>query len=373
MNEIIIKRCSSYNLDELKKTIKAGFDLLGGIDKFIKQNEKVLLKPNYLSPSKPEAAIITHPVFIKAVIQVLKEKTNNIYVGESPGVGGFNLSSLISGLRKVIEEEKVELIEFVADKEIEIKDKLVFGKFMVDKRLFEMDKIINLPKIKTHTLMQMTLCVKNMFGIIPGLKKLEYHAKANQDRIHFAKILIDIYRAMPPHFNIVDGILAMEGDGPGTGGTPANLGIVVMGENGFAIDRFIPELIGVDPFRVYTNKIYKEYINNHKDIEYKVLGDNPGIIKKFIMPPDEERAGLFKYLINILRNFTLSKPIFIKQKCTGCQICVKHCPANALVYKGKDNGIICDYNKCIRCFCCHELCPYNAIEIKKPFFSIFRR
>lgn len=422
MNEIFIKKCTSYSLDEIKNAIIAGFDELGGIDKFIQQNEKVLLKPNSLQPSKPEAAIVTHPIFIKAVIQVLKEKTDRIYIGESPGIGNFSTSAAISGLKKIIDEEKVKLIEFVADKEIEIKDKLVLGKFKVDKRLLEMDKIINLPKLKTHTLMQMTLCVKNMFGIIPGLKKLEYHLKANQDRMHFAKILLDVYRAMPPHFNIVDGILAMEGDGPGTGGIPVNLGIIIMGENGLAIDRVIPELVGVDPFRIWTNKIYKEYINNNNDIKYRVLGDNAGVIKKFIMPPNEMHTGLFGHLIGVFRNFTLSKPVFIKEKCINCMICVKNCPANALIYipknsstqnsnenykseldnnvkvkrfsplsfirnfikrknkfqkdslhKDEETGIICDYNKCIRCFCCHELCPGNAILIKKPFLRVFSK
>ncbi len=373
MNEIFVKKCISYNLEEIKKILKDGFEALGGIEKFVKKNEKVLLKPNLLAPSKPESAIVTHPVFIKAVIQILKEITNNIYIGEAPGVGSFSTGASIIGLKKIIEEEKIQLIEFVPDKEIEVKDKLVFGKFMVDKRLLEMDKIINLPKLKTHGLMQMTLCIKNMYGIIPGLKKLEYHAKANQDKTQFAKILIDIYRAMPPHFNIVDGILAMEGDGPGTAGIPVNLGIVIMGENGFAIDRFIPELVGVDPFRVWTNKIYRQYVNNNKDIEYRIIGENPGVIKKFILPPDEERSGLFGFLIKILRNLTLLKPVFLKEKCTGCQICVKHCPVNVLIYKGKDNGIICNYNKCIRCFCCHELCPDKAILIKKPFLRIFSK
>lgn len=373
MNNVFIKRCLTYDLEKIKKIIKLGFEKLGGIEKFIKPNEKILLKPNSLQPSKPETAIVTHPIFIKAVIQVLKEKTDKIYIGESPGVGSFATGVAVSGLKKIIEEEKVTLIELAGDKEIEIKDKLIFGKFPVDKRLFEMDKIINLPKLKTHVLMQMSLCIKNMFGIIAGLKKLEYHAKVNQDRIQFAKILVDIYRAMPPYFNIVDGILAMEGDGPGTAGIPVNLGVIIMGENGFAVDRVIPGLVGVDPFRIYTNKVYKEFINNHKDLEFKILGDNPGIIKKFTMPVDEQRPGLFGYFIKIIRNFSLSKPVFVKEKCSGCKICVKHCPVNVLVYKGKEKGIICNYNKCIRCFCCHELCPENAILIKKPFLRIFSK
>ncbi|MBP7791801.1 MAG: DUF362 domain-containing protein [Candidatus Goldbacteria bacterium] len=372
-NNVYVKRCASYTLEEIKNVIKSGFDELGGIEKFIKKDERVLLKPNSLQPARPDTAIVTHPVFIRAVIQVLKEITDKIYVGESPGTGSFRMGATVSGVKKVVEEEKVEFIDFVADKEIEIKDKLIFGKFMVDKRLLEMDKIINLPKIKTHTLMQMSLCVKNMFGIIPGMKKLEYHAKSKQDRTLFAKILIDIYRAFPPHFNIVDGILSMEGDGPGTAGIPVNLGVIIMGENGFVIDRFIPEITGVDPFRVWTNKIYRQYVNGNKDIEFKILGENPGVIKKFIMPPDEHIKGLLWKLTQTFRGVMLVKPVFNKKKCTGCQICVKHCPENAIVYKGRDNGIICDYDKCIRCFCCHELCPENAISIRKPFLRIFGR
>lgn len=372
MNNIYVQKCLSYNLEEIKNVIISGFEALGGIEKFIKKDEKVLLKPNFLQPAKPETAIITHPVFIKAVIQVLKKKTEKIYIGDSPGVGSFLTAATVSGLKKVIDEENIKIIEFVPDTEIKLKDKLVFEKFLIDKRLLEMDKIINLPKLKTHVLMQMTLCIKNMFGIISGFKKLEYHAKANQDRIQFAKILIDIYRVIPPNFNIVDGILAMEGEGPGTSGKPVNLGLIIMGENGFAIDRVIPEFVGVDPFRIYTNRIYKEYINNNKDIEFNIIGEKISVIKRFVMPPDEQRSSVFGFLVKVLRDVTLSKPLFIKEKCTGCNICVKHCPVNALIYKGKDKGIICDYNKCIRCFCCHELCPAKAISIKKPLLKFFK-
>jgi len=367
--DIVLKNCGDYDLEEIKKTLKQGFELLGGLDKFIKKGEKVLLKPNALLPVGPETAVVTHPVFVKAVIQVIKEQTQKIFIGESPGAGNYRMAAAASGVKKVAEEEKAVIIDFKGNAPVKNPDKLVYGEFMLDKRLLEMDKIINLPKLKTHALMQMTLCVKNMYGIIGGLKKLDYHAKAEKDKILFAKVLVDIYRTKPPDFNIIDGITAMEGDGPGTGGKPVNLGIVIMGADGFAIDRMVPELVGADPYRVYTNRVYRDFVNNGKEAVYNVLGGEVKVIKKFEMPPDISRAGMFGFFINLLRDYFTTKPKFHADRCTGCLVCVKHCPVKALEYTGKKKGIKCDYKKCISCFCCHEMCPDNAVSIKKPLIG----
>ncbi len=372
MSDIIIKKCGRYDTAEIKEKIREGFERLGGLDKYIKTGEKVLLKPNALVPVKPETAVVTHPVFVRAVIQLAREKTDKIFIGESPGAGKYGYAASVTGVKKAAEEEGAEIIDFKADTDVVRKEKIIYNKFRLDKRLLEMDKIINLPKLKTHSLMQMTLCVKNMYGIIPGLKKLEYHANAERDKEIFAAALIDVYRACPPAFNIMDGITAMEGDGPGTGGTPVDLGVIIMGEDGFAIDAMVPGLVGADPDRVYTNAVYKKRAKSGAAPVYRVIEGEEKLIKKFKMPPDISRKGFFGFFIGFLKEHALARPAFDPEKCTACGICISHCPVNALTFGEKKQGyneIKCDYKKCISCFCCHEMCGENAVRIKKRFLS----
>jgi uncharacterized protein (DUF362 family)/Pyruvate/2-oxoacid:ferredoxin oxidoreductase delta subunit len=372
VSTVVIKKCAEYDLKLVKTAIKEGLELIGGIGAFVKKDEKVLLKVNSLMPVLPETGIITHPVVIQAVIQLVKEQTKNIFVGDSGGFGSYAAAAQKAGTKKVCDDEGVEIIDFKPDKKIEVKERLAYTSFVIDSRVDEMDKIINLAKLKTHQLMYMTLCVKNMYGIIPGFKKVEYHATAGRDRYLFAKMLVDIFRTKTPVLNIVDGILGLEGNGPGTDGEAVKLGMIVMGADGFAIDRVIPTLVGVDPDKVYTNAVYKEDVLKGKAPEIEIKGEDPkSVYKKIKTPPDESMKpkGAFGALINIIKSHATAKPWFVKERCTGCKICVTHCPVIALEYKGKEKGVICDYDKCIRCFCCHEMCPDKAIDIRRGFLS----
>lgn len=372
MSKVVIKKCAEYDLALVKQKIKEGLDLIGGIGAFVKKDEKVLLKVNSLMPVMPETGIITHPVVIQAVIQIVKEQTKNIFVGDSGGFGSFSSAAAKAGTKKICDDEGVQVMDFKPDKKIEVKDRLAYSSFVIDSRVDEMDKIINLCKLKTHQLMYMTLCVKNMYGIIPGLKKVEYHATAGRDRYLFASMLVDLFRTKTPALNIVDGILGLEGNGPGTDGEPVKLGYLVIGEDGFAVDRVIPPLVGVNPDKVYTNAVYKEAILKGREPAIEILGDDPkSVYKKIKTPPDESMRpkGAFSALINVIKDNATAKPWFVKSRCTGCKICVTHCPVNALEYKGKEKGVICDYSLCIRCFCCHEMCPDHAIDTKRGFLS----
>jgi uncharacterized protein (DUF362 family)/Pyruvate/2-oxoacid:ferredoxin oxidoreductase delta subunit len=375
MDEVVIKKCSEYNLDEVRIKIEQGFELLGGINKFIKKGEKVLLKPNTLTPSPVDEAITTHPIFLQAVIQVIKKQTDKIYVGDSPAVGAYSSASKKTGMFAVIKEEGVQIVDFKDESyEIFSTEKLAYKSFKVDPVIKEMDRIINLPKLKTHAFMLMTMCVKNMFGIIPGLRKVEYHLKAGHDRTLFAKMLVDLTTARPPDLNIMDGIIGMEGNGPGSDGDPVKLGVILMGKNSFAVDTAAATLLGVDPYSVYTNDIYRKYMLKRNDIEYYIKGDRiDGVLKKIKLPDVDIRARGQGFLFKFAKDMLTTKPIYLKDKCTGCLICVKHCPVTALRYTGKEKGIICDYNKCIRCFVCHEICPEKAITIKKPPLAFLLR
>ncbi len=367
---VVIKKCKDYISEKIQKEIEEGLLFLGGIEKFVNCDEKVLIKVNSLSASKPETAVNTHPEFLRAVIKIVKKQTNNIYVGDSPAPGNsFKSAAYKNGMLKVIEEENVKLVEFKEEIEIESKTKLAYKKFKVDSIIKNVDKIINLPKLKTHTLMYLTLCVKNMFGIIPGMKKPEFHLKAGRDKELFAKMLIDLYFSREPDLNIVDGIYGVEGNGPGTGGSPVKTGIILIGKNGFAVDEAAVEITGLDLNMIWTNIIYKKEILKKEKIEYEIKGEKRENVLKKIQPPATDiKSSIPDFLYKFAKDIGVNKPVFIKEKCTGCLKCVNICPAKALTYE-KGKGVKCDYKKCIRCFVCHEICPERAIDVKKSIFS----
>ncbi|MBN2754138.1 MAG: DUF362 domain-containing protein [Candidatus Goldbacteria bacterium] len=368
---VYLKKCEDYELSKLTAVIQEGFKELGGIEKFIVKGDTVLLKPNCLAAAAPETAITTHPEFLRAVIRVIKPLAGRIIVGDSPGYGSFIGACAKNGMKKVCDEEGAEIIEFKPDTRADVKNQLLYGNFMIDSRVMKADKIINLPKLKTHMLMYMSMCVKNTFGLISGIKKVEYHAKAEKDKFLFAKMLVDLHRAKLPVLNILDGILAMEGNGPGADGKPFNMGLVAMSADGFALDTAVAKTAGVDPYKIYTNYVYKESVNNGKDIEFEIKGNQINeVFHKIKAPPGEPKGSAFRGLINFIREHGTPKPVFRVKLCTGCKICVTHCPVNALKYESKEKGVICDYHKCIRCYCCHEMCPEKAIKITRPLISM---
>lgn len=373
LETVVIKKCGGYELEKVKKALEEGFELLGGLDKFIGKDEKVLLKVNSLFNASVEKAVCTHPVMLQAVIQLVKRKTKNIYVGDSPAVGSFSFCAKKNGMLEVIRAEGVNIAGLSKEEyALENKSAIKYRSFKVDGFIKAADKIISLPKFKTHGLMYMTLAVKNMFGIIPGTAKAGYHLRAGSDKKIFAEMLVDLYMSRPPDLNILDGVIGMEGNGPG-GGNPVNTGVILMAKDGFAMDFTAPKIAGIDPNLVLTNAVYKEHILKGKEIDIEIKGEKlEDVIYKGFLPVTGPKSSSKRpgFLINLAKNLITPKQVYLKEKCTGCLTCVKACPVKALSYE-KGKGISCDYGKCIRCFICQEICPEQAIVIKKQFLSLF--
>ncbi|HRU38473.1 MAG TPA: DUF362 domain-containing protein [Candidatus Goldiibacteriota bacterium] len=369
MSDIVVKKCGRYDIDEIRVKMEQGFDLLGGIGKFINKGETVLIKPNSLTAGGAATGVNTHPVFLQAAIQVIKKQAGRVLVGDSPGgPGSFTAACKSNGMGKVIKEEGAEAVDLSGEEhEIFSQEKLIYKSFKVDKLIGQVDRIVNLPKIKTHTLMIMTMAVKNMFGIIPGMKKMEYHMKAGHDRMLFAKVLVDLYSARPPEISIMDGIRAMQGNGPGSEGEMVDFGVILMGADAFALDAAAATMAGIDPYSIYTNEVCRKYILKRADIEYSIRGDRiDGVLRKLKLPAADLKSRVPAFVYKAVKGLATTKPYFVKEKCTGCLICLRHCPVTALRYEGKAKGIKCDYDRCIRCFVCHELCPEKAITVKNP-------
>lgn len=372
MSKVALVKCESYDYSEVKDAIKKGIDLVGGINKFTNRNEKILLKPNLLMGFVPEKCVTTHPAVFKAVAEIFKSISNKVSYGDSPGFGSTLSAAKKAGLTQVADELNIKLADFKNGKEIFFKEGIQNKKFYIAIGVLENDAVISIAKLKTHGLMKMTCAVKNQFGCIPGPIKAEYHVKL-PSAYEFGKMLIDLDRYIKPRLYIVDGIRAMEGNGP-SGGTPVNMNILLFSTDPIAIDATICRLVNVKPELIPTNIYGKEsghgtFLEN----EIELVGDDFNIFKKSNFKIDRaeikipESGGLKKILSNIL----IPKPVIDKSKCIKCGVCINVCPVKpyALNWQDQDKSRSPAYNysKCIRCFCCQELCPENAISIKKPF------
>ncbi len=375
--QVSIVKCKTYQPDELSEKIREALRLIGGIERFIRPGSKVLVKPNLLMAATPDTGITTHPEFTRQVLRILKEINCRIYLGDGPSVFGSQMENIVkvydqTGLRKMAEEEAVELVTF--DKRyMPATPEGAQGYFPLAQYVKDCDYILNLPKFKTHEYMIITGAVKNLFGLIPGTFKLECHKNFQQPE-HFAKMLLDVCTAVKPALSIVDGITGMEGNGPATSGTKRDIGLVLAGGDPVALDTVIAAVMNARPENIYT---IKEALNRNlpgaslNNID--VLGEKlkNAVIRGFRLPeislPRAILNNLPPFAANLLKKLLTFQPKIDSDVCRLCNACVNNCPQKTM--SNKNGKIVIDYSGCISCFCCREVCPYAAIGIKKSFLA----
>ncbi|NLM04332.1 MAG: DUF362 domain-containing protein [Clostridiales bacterium] len=366
-------KCRDYEYDLVKKGIENSFINLGGIDKFIKKGDKVLLKLNLLMKKKPEDATTTHPIFTKALAEILIDYGAEVIIGDSPG-GPFNIASLKSiyracGIEKIANEVGAKLNYNTNSMDIKNEDGLILKKITAIEVLKEVDKVISVSKLKTHGMMMFTGAVKNMFGIVAGLEKAEYHVRMPEIK-DFSNALVDICLTARPILSFMDGIVGMEGDGP-SAGIPREIGAIIASTSPYHLDVVATKIIGLIPNKVPTIQRSVERglcKGNLDDIEIRGNFIEDLIVKDFLVPEIrslnllENRVP--KFLADILNELLQPKPIFRHDKCVGCTDCAMNCPPKVIEMVNKKPEV--DLDDCIRCFCCHELCPVKAIDIHRP-------
>lgn len=239
----------SYEAIALRSKVEELLAPLGGIKKFVKKGDRVLLKPNLLTGSKQGLECITRPEIVYCVAQLVKEAGGKPFLGDSPAFGTARGVAKSNGYLPLIQELKLPVIEFTA-KSYPI-DSNNFERLRLSKEAMEADVIINLPKIKSHVQLTMTMGVKNLFGCVPGKMKAWWHLEAGKNVDRFADMLVETALAIAPDLTIIDGIIAHEGNGP-SGGQPRFAGILGASEDVFALDRAILEILQVNPEIVPT-------------------------------------------------------------------------------------------------------------------------
>jgi uncharacterized protein (DUF362 family)/NAD-dependent dihydropyrimidine dehydrogenase PreA subunit len=336
------------------------------------KGKKVLVKPNILTDSDPAKCICTHPVVVEAMVRFLQGNGAIVFVGDSPSIHLQKFRPEKSGIQSVCEKTGAVWVDFKLNPE---EKKLRNGTIKVASVVNEVDLIFSLPKFKNHELVYFTGAIKNTLGLVPGFTKGKQHA-LHQNRNSFGEFLVDLNEAVTPHYFLMDGIMGMEGPGPGNG-LPKKIGLLLGSSNPLVMDIIAGRIAGYDPMIIPTNRnalFRKRWLASEEDIIYDGPELNSIILKDFKKVPIRSNTNISLQFvmerIKPLRKLE-RRPNFIHNNCTGCLKCVKICPVNAIsLHSVKENYIVLTDSKCIRCFCCSEVCTDNAVEIRRKVFGI---
>ncbi len=378
-SKVAVIPCEGYEDNKVYEAIEKGVTLLGGWESFVKPDETILLKPNLLNRANPDRAVTTHPVVFEAVAQNLRDKgISRLSYGDSPGhPGNVEKTAEICGMKGVADRLGIPLADFTRSRTVEFVRGRTSRKFEISQGVLDSDGIVNICKMKTHQLERITGGVKNMFGCVYGMNKGAFHAKY-PDAESFAQMLIDLNHLLKARLHIMDGIVAMEGNGPASG-TPVKMNVILISADPVALDATFCRLVNLDPSTiptVYYGSVFG--LGHWKEGDIEILGVdrlddycNP----HFDVLREKGFGGKWAYLDKL--KFLARKPVILKDKCIRCGACVDVCPLEekALLFPvsettqigAKKEVPVYNYNKCIRCYCCQEMCPEQAIIVKRKF------
>ncbi len=372
-NKVYIVQCNDYQ--DIENQIKNLIILMGGIERFAEQGEKIILKPNLLRNAEPDTAVCTHPSIVAAIGRLVKAQGAQVTIADSPG-GGYRyvrktLNSIYdtSGMHQAAQQAGVELNWDTSSRPVSYPDGKLIKHFDIITPVIETDAVINLCKMKTHVFTGMTGAVKNIFGVVPGLSKPGYHAKL-QDVQRFAGMLLDLSQYVAARLTIMDAVVAMEGDGPGAG-EPRSVGLLMGSENPLALDVVASEIMGLDRLKnPLLLEAERRSLQPHRIEDIEIIGANLDDLKVPDFKAPQISAGKFGYdrmpwylrLIEpMFKNAFTARPRVIWHRCIACGTCIEGCPVGAVSWV-KEKAFI-DDDKCIRCYCCHEMCPEEAIGL----------
>jgi len=363
-----IRSIESYSIAEIEEAVSSWLSRLK--DPKLKRSKRVLIKPNTLGAYLPERAVTTHPVVLEAVIRYFLDRKKEVWLGDSPG-GTVSVQRVWEncGLQDLADRYPIRLVNLSTMGYRELKYDGIPVK--ISEALFNCGIVINVAKYKTHSLMAYTGALKNLYGLIPGMVKSEYH-RLNPDTDSFARLLLALYGLCRSKitYNIIDGIVGMDGAGP-SAGNPKHFGLLMGSDSIPALDTVASRMMGFDlgdvpylwgalhmegilPSRIRVPRSFQQHRFYDTDIRSVKLSKET-----------------LRYLPRPLR-FAFRKVYYyypiVSDRCVRCGVCVRSCPVEAISWQ-EDGFPQVDSKHCIKCMCCHELCPTQAIDIHKSLIA----
>jgi uncharacterized protein (DUF362 family)/Pyruvate/2-oxoacid:ferredoxin oxidoreductase delta subunit len=339
----------------------------GGWSAVVGPGERIAVKVNLLRAAPPEKAVTTHPETLGSVLRALKRAGAEPFVADSPG--GPNGPAKVarayklSGLADVCADEGVQIVDIEDDKtQLETPEGKLYRSFPVGLAFLDADAIIQVGVLKTHQLMRLTGGVKLTFGCIPGLAKAHLHVKA-QRREDFADMLLDLHLGLRPRFTIIDAIIAMEGQGPGSGAA-RELNSLFAARDAVALDAALADRTAHERRSVYTIAAAAERGLLDLRDPYRPAGDPIEPEASFKPVRRDVQELLPPSLHRLARNLITARPRLVDpDACIRCNECAAICGTRAIAMEPLPEY---DDSLCVRCFACTEVCPTAAIDNVSP-------
>ena len=382
MEETQVYAASCPDYGQAEGAIRALVEQMGGMGRFVRPGERIVLKANLLRAAPPESAICTHPAVVEAVAKLVKEAGGTPVICDSPG-GALHKEAVLrslyekTGMAAAAAAAGAELAMDSSTRTVSLPEGKVLRQAEIITPVAEADGVIDLCKMKTHVLMSMTGAVKNLFGVIPGLSKVGYHA-THPDHETFADVLLDLTGYVKPRLSLMDGILAMEGDGPGSSGIPRQAGLLLAAANPLALDTaagaimnlprqdnpvlLAAERRGLTPCRMEDVELIGGTVEELRMADYKFPASTKSNLMDFLGPLARPAERLCKKALS-------QTPRIDGAKCVGCGICAKSCPGQAIAMTAPGKKARISQKACIHCYCCHELCPQKAVELHQSWLG----
>ena len=378
-HKVYVCRCGDYRRAE--ESVAALLEQMGGMGRFARPGEALLLKANLLRAARPEQAVCTHPAVAAAVAKLTAAQGAKVTIADSPG-GPYSAAALRhvyarSGMEQAAAQSGAALNYDVSTTPLSHPEGRVLQRMEVITPAARADGILNVCKMKTHLFMSMTGAVKNSFGLIAGVSKVGFHA-THPDKVQFAHMLLDLNLRLPPRLNLMDAVLAMEGEGPGASGTPRQVGLLLASESALALDvaagaimglprALNPVLLaagerGLTPTHVEEVELVGADWEDLRIPDYRFPAHVRSNIMEFLGPLTGPAARLCKSALS-------STPRIKPEVCVGCGICRDACPAKAISMTGPGGTALVNPRACIHCYCCHELCPQKAVGLRRGLLS----
>lgn len=364
--------CDNYEKNTVRSAMRELLAPLGGLD-FVSPGMTVAIKANLVTGAAENKAVTTHPELVAALCEMLVERGAEVIVGDSPG-GLFTRGALQSAYRGAgyerIKETGAKLNLDTSVRKAVFPEAVSAKAFDYTGWLYQADVIIDFAKLKTHAMLRMTCSAKNLFGVVPGTTKPEYHMRFPEPAA-FANMLVDLNEYFRPKIRlaIVDAVDGMEGNGP-TSGTPRHIGVLAASEVTYAVDLICASLIGMQRSDIlYLEEAWKRGVAPGSRKEIELCGSRPekyaipdfkrNTLKQSISFGSEGAVG--RLTAGFLKIALASGPRVTKKECTGCGKCSRTCPAHAILMT--DGKPVVNRHKCIGCFCCQEFCPTGAMKV----------
>ena len=372
MADVCIARLEDYAPATARRALEEAIGAIGGLD-FVKPGMTIAVKANLVAAMKPEAAATTHPSLLAALTEMLRERGAQVVIGDSPGglyTAGFVRRIYSATGLAAAENAGAQLNQDFSQRTVEFPQARVLKAFEYTAWLDHADAVINFCKLKSHGMMGMTAAAKNLFGVIPGTIKPEYHYR-HSNPMDFARMIVDLDDFVGPRLSLCDAGMCMEGNGP-TSGTPRFVGALLASPSPHKLDLLAASLIGLRKEDVPTLMAAHErgYIPDSWD-QLEIVGDPEEYrVSDFQIPQrggisfDKPFGGPLGTLAgHIMRKAMSARPQVDPARCVGCGVCAKFCSPKALTLV--DHLPRIDRSKCIRCFCCQEFCPQGAMQVRR--------